>query len=72
MADPFNDGGYPPGAKNRTDAPYNDDTIDCPECEDGEDKNGKECTYCEGEGVISEREYQQIKRAEQDDYNSNL
>lgn len=48
------------------------DEIFCPECDDGEDKNGEECTYCEGVGAISEREYQRIKRAEQDDYNSNL
>ncbi|KKL95759.1 hypothetical protein LCGC14_1851350 [marine sediment metagenome] len=51
--------------------PENDDSMDC-ECDNGIDRDGYECTYCEGIGTISEREYQQIKRAEQDDYNSNL
>ena len=62
---------YPPGAKNRDDAPYNDQSIPCPECLDGEDDEGYECSYCEGIGVISEREYQQIKRAEHDDLLAN-
>lgn len=37
MPDPFNDGGYPPGAKNRSDAPYNydpDTKVECDQCEE--------------------------------------
>jgi len=58
---------YPPGSKDRTDAPYNDDTIDCVECEDGLDRDSNKCYYCNGDGVVSEREYNDIKSLERDE-----
>ena len=46
--------------------PENDDTIPC-ECDDGLDRDGRICIYCDGIGVISERYYNDIKSLERDE-----
>lgn len=48
------------------DLPENDDTIPC-ECDNGIDKYGNECTYCEGVGQVSERHYNDIKSLEREE-----
>ena len=45
----------------------NDDTILCPECEGNDD----DCMYCDGLGVVSEREYKAEKAEEKDDREAN-
>ncbi len=57
----------PPGASNLIDAPYNDDEISCPECDEGVDRDNYECIYCDGKGVISEYEYKMVKSLERDE-----
>lgn len=52
------------------DLPENDDSMDCPECEDGQDEFG-DCWYCGGDGVISEREYKEKISVELEDFNAN-
>jgi hypothetical protein len=47
------------------------DEIDC-ECENGLDRDGNICYYCNGEGVVSEREYKHTKELEQQEFNVNL
>lgn len=69
--DIFNDGNYPPGAKNRSDAPYNDDSIPCPECKDGKDEFNDDCWWCGGEGVISERKYKEQVKIMQEEFKAN-
>ncbi len=49
------------------DLPENDDTIDCPECNNGTDRDGQECYYCEGLSVISEYHYNDIKSLEREE-----
>ena len=49
------------------DLPENDDSITCPECDNGADSFSCECTYCDGIGVISERYYNDIKSLERDE-----
>lgn len=54
------------------DLPENDDTIECPECDDGIDsdgldRDGHQCYYCDGKGVVSERHYNDIKSLERDE-----
>ena len=58
---------YPPGAKYDINAPYNDDTIDCPECDDDLNRDGYVCYYCSGRGVVSKYNYNMIKRLERDE-----
>ena len=41
--------------------PENDDTMDCPECDNGVDRDNELCYYCNGIGVISEYSYNDIK-----------
>ena len=48
-----------------------DDTIDCPGCDNGKDKYGADCTYCSGVGLISEREYKDQINTETEDFNAN-
>jgi len=48
------------------DLPENDDTMDC-ECDNGIDRDGIECYYCDGLGIISERHYNDIKSLERDE-----
>lgn len=54
------------------DLPENDDTIDCSECDNGSDRDGQECYYCDGKSIVSEREYNHIKELEQQEFNANL
>lgn len=54
------------------DLPENDDTMDCPECDNGIGEFGDECWYCGGASVISEREYKELIQTEQDDFKANL
>ena len=49
------------------DLPENDDTILCSECDNGTDRDGIECYYCNGIGVISERYYNDIKSLEREE-----
>ena len=53
------------------DLPENDDSVTCPECDDGTDRDGRECIYCDGIGVVSEREYKEQIRVEQEDFDCN-
>lgn len=57
----------PPGAENDTRSGCHDDTIDCPEC------LGKtvDCHYCSGSGMVSEREYKEIKELEKEEDQAN-
>lgn len=43
------------------------DEMSCPECEHGEDRDGIECIYCDGIGVVSEYHYNDIKSLERDE-----
>ena len=54
------------------DLPENDDSMDCPECDDGQDEFNDDCWYCGGAGVISEREYKEKVSVEQADFRANL
>ena len=47
--------------------PENDDTMECPECDEGLDRDNKLCYYCNGIGVISEYSYNDIKSLERDE-----
>ena len=49
------------------DLPENDDSVTCPECDDGTDRDGRECIYCDGIGVVSEYHYNDIKSLERDE-----
>ena len=49
------------------DLPENDDSITCPECDDGLDRDGNVCFYCDGIGVISERYYNDMKSLEREE-----
>ena len=49
------------------DLPENDDTMLCSECDNGTDRDGIECYYCEGKGIVSERYYNDIKSLERDE-----
>lgn len=51
------------------DLPENDDTMDCLECDNGLDRDGELCFYCNGIGVISEYSYKDIKSLERDESN---
>ena len=51
--------------------PENDDSMDCPECTNGIEDDGYVCYYCNGAGVVSEREYNEQIRTELDDFNAN-
>lgn len=57
---------YPAGAKDRTGAPYNDDSMDC-ECGNVLDSFSCECNYCDGIGVVSEYHYNDIKSLEREE-----
>ncbi len=53
------------------DLPENDDSMDCPDCLHSSgilaDGFGTECSTCDGEGVVSERHYNDIKSLERDE-----
>lgn len=52
------------------DLPENDDSMDC-ECDNGIDRDQNACYYCNGTGVVSEREYKHLKELEQQEFNVN-
>ena len=56
-----------PGADNDPRSGCDDDTIDCIECLG----NTVDCHYCNGSGVVSEREYKGIKEQEKQDLIAN-
>ena len=49
------------------DLPENDDSISCPECDEGLDRDNFECYCCDGIGVVSEYHYNDIKSLERDE-----
>lgn len=58
----------PPGADENPNAPFNDDTIDCPKCEGtGKETDDSECYTCEGMGEVSEYEYKQLMKIPEND-----
>ena len=57
-----------PGAENDPTAPYNNDTIDCPECEGtGKETDETDCYTCEGTGEVSEYEHKQLMKIPEND-----
>ena len=52
-----------PGTENDTRSGIFDDAIFCPECE----KVGTDCHYCDGERIVSQREYDAIKELEKEE-----
>lgn len=56
-----------PGSEHDPRSGCDDDTIDCPECNEG----AIECHYCDGAGVLSERHYKDIKSQEREETEAN-
>ncbi len=55
-----------PGSEDDPRSGIYDDGIFCPDC------IGSECHYCDGEGLVSERHYNDLRAIEKEEIEANL
>lgn len=58
-----------PGSENDHRSGCHDDAIFCPGCPD--DGIDDDCIYCHGEGIVSERKYDDMKELEREEDQAN-